>query len=166
MVKVALAVLIFVLGLSSGYYLWALNGVGEIEHALGKPIPLPPHIISSAQEEEEAMLSESNISREIIGTWESVDDVTFTREFSADTTVTDTYVGSAPEAIEGRWAMFTSPAGEKPPFPISNGVTYLRITMPEEALYFSVTTLTETELELAYLDGNGVQKFERKNAVR
>lgn len=161
--KILLALVFFGVGLGTGFYLWALNGVGEIEHALGKPIPLPTHIASSTQAKEESVLSESDISRGIIGTWKSVEDPTFTREFSVDATVTDTYDGSAPETIEGRWAVFTSPAGEKPPFPIAKGVTYLRISMPEEALYYTVTILTAEQFELAYLGGNGVQKFERKD---
>ncbi len=159
--RVTLVFFTFAFGLASGYYLWALSGVEEIEHALGKPIPLPPQVASSIQVEKEALLSESNIARDIIGTWEGVDDPTFTRQFSVDTTVTDTYEGVAPETIEGRWAMFTSPVGEKPPFPIANGTTYLRISMPEEALYFSVGELTKTSLVLKYLDSGEKLTFRR-----
>ncbi len=159
--KIAIALVFLSAGLAGGYYLWALNGVGEIEHALGKPIPLPPHTSSTTDQLTQEILSESDISRGIIGKWESVDDPTFTREFSVDTTVTDTYEGTAPEKIEGRWAVFTSPAGEKPPFPIAKGVTYLRISMPEEALYFAVVAVTKNTLVLEYLDTGERLTFRR-----
>lgn len=159
--KIAIALVFLSAGLAGGYYLWALNGVGEIEHALGKPIPLPPLSASTTQTLEQSSLSESEISRGIIGVWQSADDPSFTREFSVDATVTDTYDGVAPETIEGRWAVFTSPTGEKPPFPIGKGITYLRISMPEEAMYFNVTKLTEKEIELTYLDSGELVSFQR-----
>jgi hypothetical protein len=159
--KIAIALVFLSAGLAGGYYLWALNGVGEIEHALGKPIPLPPQTASTTQSLEYSSLSESEISRGIIGKWQSLDDPEFTREFSVDTTVTDMYEGSAFETIEGRWAVFTSPAGEKPPFPIPNGTTYLRISMPEESLYFNVVDLTKSSLILEYLDSKESLRFER-----
>lgn len=159
--KITRAFIFFAAGLASGYYLWALNGVGEIEHALGKPIPLPPSLTSDTKPENVTTHSESDIMRGIIGRWESLDDPTFSRAFSIDATVTDTYVGSVPETFEGRWAVFTSPAGEKPPFPIADGTTYVRISMPEEAQYFSVVELTKTSLVLQYLDTRDMLMFRR-----
>ncbi len=159
--KIARSLVFFVAGLAGGYYLWALNGVGEIEHAMGKPIPLPLSFLSESIPSNEVSLFETDISRGVIGSWESIDHPTFTREFSVDTTVTDTFEGAASESFEGRWAVFTSPAGEKPPFPIPNGVTYLRISMPEEALYFSVAKVTDKTLELKYLDSGEFEHFSR-----
>ncbi len=156
-----IALVFFAVGISGGYYLWALNGVGEIEHALGKPIPLPPQLAPATQKSAALPLSESDIASGIIGQWQSLEEE-FSREFSVDASVLDSYLGSAPETIAGRWAVFTAPEGEKPPFPVAPGTVYLRISNPEEVMYFKVTELTRNSLELSYLDGNGVQKFERK----
>lgn len=160
--KIALSLVFFVLGLVVGYYLWALNGVGELDHAFGNTsTPLSPPFSASTPEANKKNLTESDIAAGIIGTWNSVDDPTLTREFSVDASVVDTYSGTAPETIEGRWAVFTSPEGEKPPFPVARGVSYLRIILPEEALYFGVVELSHSRLVLEYLDGGGTLSFRR-----
>lgn len=100
------------------------------------------------------------VRESIQGEWQSVDDSSFTREFRADSTLIDSYVGS--ESTEGLWEVFTSDSGLETPFEMQPGTVYLRITSNEgasEMLFFSINKLSPEELELTYLDRGGVLRF-------
>lgn len=153
--------LVFTAGLGTGFYLWGVDDVPrmsrEIKASLGTLSSAEPERADVAKKE----LTAADITSGVIGTWRSDDDSKFQRTFSVDATVVDTYEGD--EAVtEGRWAVFTAPEGEPPPFPIAKGTVYLRLSFLEEVLYFKVVALTNNNLELVFLDGGGVQNFTRQ----
>lgn len=101
----------------------------------------------------------ADITTGIVHVWKSVDDPKFTREFERDATVVDRYEGDEAATSKGLWTLLVSPMSEPPPFPVQEGVSYIKLSFAEEVLYFSVGKLTETELELVYLDGGEVLRF-------
>lgn len=159
--KLLTIVIVFGAGLASGYYLWGLNGIAELQHTFANAPSIPSIVekatksVSGSEKSSTKSLTADEISSGIIGIWRSDDDRRFTREFSVDATVTDRYQNDDSATVEGQWAVFTSPSGERPPFTIEKGVTYLKISSLEEMLYYKVVALTDDELELTYLDGSG-----------
>lgn len=100
------------------------------------------------------------VKESIVGTWESVDDANFTREFKADGTIIDTYPDE--EDSQGNWEVFTKASDLETAFPLEDGTAYLKITMGEKAdevLYFQVTKITPEELELIYLERGNTLRF-------
>lgn len=105
----------------------------------------------SAMQEEE---TETKLS----GTWQSKEDTKFTREFRSDGTVTDRYEGMTDAMVTGTWS-FVDPALEPVALPVVKDARVLKIEFPEEALYFALTGVSETDLTLLYLSGNGTLEF-------
>lgn len=102
------------------------------------------------------------VKENILGSWVSVDDEKFKREFKSDGTVIDSYDGE--EATSSPWMVFTSLSGLDTEFPQSPDIIYLQIitgTLPEDTLYFSLSKLTGDELELIYMNRGGVLRFIR-----
>jgi hypothetical protein len=168
MKKLALLVLIFAVGLGTGFYFWGLDNISYLSEQMKDVVERSPSAQAAPRREDVTVkpLTASEITAGIMGVWQSTDDATFTRTFSVDASVIDAYGGDEAATVEGRWAVLTAPQGEPPPFPIKPGTIYLRISSLEEVMYFKVVQVTESTMELLYLDGNGVQKFERKKGVR
>ena len=103
-----------------------------------------------------------DIGSKMPGTWQSTSDEKFVREFHTDGTVTDTYEGMEDATMQGAWTLFTStnPDGAFRGT-IEEGRTYLKIQDQNEALFFSVSRISDTELELIYLDRGGALNFTR-----
>lgn len=101
------------------------------------------------------------VARDIVGTWKSTDDAKFTREFAADSTVVDTYQGDEAATMQGMWKVFTNQDGEAAPFPLQEGMVYLRISTPEEVLFFTIPKISPDSLELTYLGGGGTLRLTR-----
>lgn len=96
------------------------------------------------------------------GTWQSVDDEKFIREFNSDGTATDKYEGE--EDVSGAFEVFQSNTGVETPFPQEDNSLYLKMTMGEmadEVFYFKVGKITSEELELIYMDRGGVLRFKK-----
>ena len=100
--------------------------------------------------------------RNLIGVWQGVQDTKFTRTFRNDGSVIDDYEGSSPDS-EGLWMVFTKeiPDGSYIDT-LQPGAVYLSMAMSEsERLYFQVTRIDATTLELVFLKGGGVLSFQR-----
>lgn len=102
-----------------------------------------------------------SVDEDLIGLWESTDDEKFTREFEEDGTATDRYEGDELATFVGEWVTFNDPSSEPVELPIVEGATYLRILSGEEALYFTVSEVTEDSLQLIYLDRGGALNFRK-----
>jgi hypothetical protein len=164
MKRVAFVLIVYVVGLGTGFYLWGSDDVQSITASLMKTMENNSSTIPTTGREDTVpkKLTASDITAGIIGVWQNVEDQKFTRTFSIDATIEDAYIENETATVEGRWAIFTAPEGEPPPFTIPKGTIYLRISSPEEVQYYKVVLLTDKVLDLEYLDGGGVQKFERK----
>lgn len=142
---IALVVLIALLGAG---YLWYTN----------QPAPLPPQVADTTTEEEPAAPTATQIENSIEGTWRSSGDSKFTRAF-ANGQVTDRYQGNEDATVTGSYELNgTVPAQVKAAAGTS---AVLAIQFPEETLFFVVTKLSATELELRYVGGSGVLRFKR-----
>lgn len=100
-------------------------------------------------------------SESIVGTWRSLDDSRFAREFRGDGRFIDSYEGTS-DSI-GVWRVFT---GEDLPGPVGfepePEIAYLLLTddiTPEVVMHFRIARLTPEELEIIYMEGGGVLRF-------
>ena len=84
----------------------------------------------------------------VVGEWRSVDDPAFTRVFEANGSFYDTYNGD-PAGAPGTWAFAT------------DGSEELRLASEGDTMRFRVVAVTGATLQLVYLDGNGVHRYER-----
>lgn len=105
-------------------------------------------------------MSNEAVSAGMTGTWKSSDDAKFTRTFAADGTVIDRYEGEESATLSGQWSV-VDPTQESVSLPVVKDAKVIKIQFPEEALYFAVTSVSETELVMTYLSGNGVLRFTR-----
>ncbi len=110
-----------------------------------------------------AAMSEDAFAATLAGDWRSKDDAKFTRQFTADGTVTDRYEGMDDATTMGEWEIVSDPSREPILLPVVKDAKIMRIQFPEEALYFAVTGATATDLSLVYLNGagNGNLEFTR-----
>ena len=100
---------------------------------------------------------------EISGTWQSKDDARFVREFRADGTVVDSYEGDDSATIRGSWNFVENPAEEQASLPVVKDARVIKIQFLEEVMYFAITELSENDLSMIYLSGNGSLQFARVN---
>ncbi len=106
-------------------------------------------------------VSDEATSALLVGSWKSTQDTKFVRVFAADGTVTDTYEGSPDATVSGEWSLVADAATEQPTLPVVKDGKVLKIQFPEEALYFAVTDLSDTNLSMIYLSGTGSLEFTR-----
>lgn len=101
------------------------------------------------------------VNENIVGTWISLDDNKFIREFRSDGTTVDIYEGE--EVSKGKWLVFTHENGIATDFPQTKEDVYIKIEDidPSGTLYFSLAKLTPEELELIYMDRGNVLRFSR-----
>ncbi|HEY4488093.1 MAG TPA: hypothetical protein VJB97_01075 [Candidatus Paceibacterota bacterium] len=94
------------------------------------------------------------------GKWQSKEDAKFTREFKADGSIVDTYEGDASATMTGTWVVVDPEAEmiEGVPLDTLAGMTVIRIDF-EEPLYFSLNSLSETELTMTYLGRGNILMF-------
>ncbi len=97
----------------------------------------------------------------LAGDWRSKDDAKFTRQFSANGSVTDRYAGNDDATVMGEWMLVADPAKEQVQLPVVKDAKVVKLQFPEEVLYFAVTGLTATDLSMVYLTGNGTLEFSR-----
>lgn len=100
---------------------------------------------------------------ELSGTWQSKEDSRFVREFRRDGTVVDSYEGDDSATISGTWNFVENPAEEQPSLPVVKDARVLKIQFLEEVMYFAITELSENDLSMIYLSGNGSLEFSRVN---
>ncbi|QQG38286.1 MAG: hypothetical protein HYS26_01925 [Candidatus Kaiserbacteria bacterium] len=92
------------------------------------------------------------------GTWRSDEDAKFTRTFEAQGTVTDRYEGDASATATGSWSVVDAAAeAQFIDVPLANleGLTVVKIAFEEGNYYFTINTITETQLVMTYLGGRG-----------
>lgn len=100
-------------------------------------------------------------SVDLSGTWRSKEDARFVRVFTTDGTVTDRYEGDDNATVTGTWSVVEDPASERPELVVNGNVQVIKIQFAEEVLYFAIANLTETDLSMIYLSGNGSLEFTR-----
>ncbi len=98
----------------------------------------------------------------LLGKWVSVDDAAFTRTFNADNTFSDDYEGVPEASMSGSWSTFSATdAPEDVPYLLDDDITYLKLDAEPEPLYFTVITLSETELSMFYMERGNLLNFTR-----
>ena len=100
---------------------------------------------------------------DLSGTWQSKQDPRFVRVFTTDGRVTDRYEGDESATVTGTWTVVEDPATERPELPVIENAQVIKVQFAEEVLYFAIANLTETDLSLIYLSGNGTLEFSRVN---
>lgn len=116
-----------------------------------------------AAENGDAAGSTVQTSMDLSGTWRSKEDARFVRVFTTDGTVTDRYEGDDSATVTGTWNVVEDPSTERPELPVIEGAQVIKVQFAEEVLYFAITKLTETDLSMIYLSGNGSLEFTRVN---
>lgn len=98
----------------------------------------------------------------LIGLWRSADDERFTREFLSDGTVTDKYEGEDLATSVGVWSYVADVSAEPVELPETER-QILKIVFGDETMYFAMFADDGKydELELSYLNGNGILRFTR-----
>lgn len=110
-----------------------------------------------------AEVSTVQSSMDLSGTWRSKQDARFVRVFTTDGMVTDRYEGDDSATISGTWSVVEDLASERPELVVNGNVQVIKVQFAEEVLYFAIAALTETDLSMIYLSGNGSLEFERVN---
>jgi len=163
MKNVFVTFIVFAVGLGIGYYLrGAEAGDIQAKQIVGKKTGGESTVHRTDANAAQKPLTQADVTNAIVGVWQSTDDASFTREFLVDSSVIDRYTGGEAATSEGRWAIFTAPQGEPPPFPIPKGTIYLKISDPEEVQYFNIIHISDTDLTLAYFGGKEIQTYTRK----
>lgn len=98
---------------------------------------------------------------DLAGTWRSKEDARFVRVFTTDGNVTDRYEGDDSATVTGTWNVVEDPASERPELVVNEGMQVIRVQFAEEVMYFAIADLTETDLSMIYLSGNGTLEFSR-----
>lgn len=129
-----------------------------------------PHNFGDVSEDKEEVETDATlaVSQNILGTWRSLDDQRFNREFRADGTFTDSYEGD--RDTRGVWRVYTGDTlpKESLTFEPANDETYLMLTddiTPELVMHFRLDKLTSEELEMTYMEGNGILRFVFVNPI-
>jgi hypothetical protein len=99
----------------------------------------------------------------LAGTWQSLDDPKFTREFDASGASADRYEGDESATTLGHWTVFL---GNAPPAGIDKrafqpDVVYLRLAQNGDVLLFALTGLTRSDMKMVYLERGNLMSFVR-----
>jgi len=99
----------------------------------------------------------------IIGTWQSVDDPKFTREFLPDGSAAERYEGDTSATTPGRWLVFL---GSAPPRGLAGRtlqpkVIYLELDQNGDQLLFGLAGLSRSDLKMVYLERGNLLSFTR-----
>ncbi len=109
---------------------------------------------------DEVFKDEINI---LVGDWVSVDDKDFSRTFNNDYTFSDSY-GDEGILSSGVWFIFdNNNSPENFPYTIDESKKYLVMNDSNKNLSFIISSINDKSLELIYLEGSGVLKFEKEN---
>lgn len=134
-----------------GWWYWAM--MLPAQQALEQPV----------DEAQSGDVSTVQTSMDLSGTWRSKEDARFVRVFNVDGTITDRYEGDESATVIGTWNVVEDLASERPELVVNGAVQVIRVQFAEEVLYFAIANLTETDLSMIYLSGNGSLEFTRVN---
>lgn len=146
-IGIVIVLALIVAGGACYFFMPRTADVGE-----GEPAPSSVNDVARPNEETAASLD---------GTWKSKDDARFVRSFTADGIVTDRYEGDDSATVSGTWSFVADPTKEQAELPVVKDAKVLKLQFPEEVMYFALTELTETDLSMIYLSGNGSLQFTR-----
>lgn len=150
-------IVIIILG-ALGWYLFVGNAPAEDSSSMEDGSSM------EMESEDESMMQDTEPlqSDSLAGTWRSVDDPKFVRNIYENGGYLDTYEGEPGASTTGPWVTFTEEnAPSDFPYTLEAGAVYLRLDDSAGPLYFKITKLTDTELELIYLDRGGALRFTR-----
>lgn len=137
----------------------ALAVVGWWYWAIMMPAQVVPE--EMAPEGAGGEISTVQSSMDLSGTWRSKEDARFVRVFTSDGTITDRYEGEDSATVTGTWSVVEDPASERPELVVNGDVQVIKVQFAEEVIYFAIAALTETDLSMIYLSGNGSLEFTR-----
>ena len=143
-------VIVLALVVAGGAYYFLMPRPADV----GEDVPAPGSVNDVARPDQEVAAS-------LDGTWKSKEDARFVRTFKADGTVTDRYEGDDSATVSGTWSFVMDPTKEQAELPVVKDAKVLKLQFPEEVMYFALTQLTETDLSMIYLSGNGSLEFTR-----
>lgn len=106
------------------------------------------------------------VNESIKGTWVSIDDESFVREFRDNGELIDSYAGEA--EAPGTWEVFTNTAGVETTFPQEPNVFYLEIktgTSTADILHFTIAKVTPEDLELIYMARGNILRFTKSEVA-
>lgn len=97
------------------------------------------------------------------GTWRSLEDIKFERQFKSDGTVVDSYGGDPEANTKGSWSVFTKENPDRDfTGQFEDGAVYLKMTADDDKLYFKLVKVTPEELEMVYLDRGNTLRFTKQ----
>jgi hypothetical protein len=105
----------------------------------------------------------ATIRAAIAGTWQSLDDPKFTREFASDGKAVDRYEGDESATTTGHWMIFL---GSAPPAgtagrAFQRDVVYLRLDQNGDVLLFALAGLSRSDMKMVYLERGNLLSFVR-----
>ncbi len=126
-----------------------------------------PDLNENTSQDEQAgiMASDAQINAAwngLIGTWVSLDDERFKRQFTQDGNVQDSYDGDPQATTVSTWSVFNK---QNPDSEFTgayeDGAVYLKFNTGPDSIYFKLTKVTPDNLEMIHLDRGNLLRFER-----
>jgi len=101
----------------------------------------------------------------LVGNWRNTEDPRFTREFRGDGSAVDLYDnGDETDRTQLSWNVFNADEPDTTyKGSYKDSATYLHMSNGAEDLFFELNKITSEELEMVFLDGNGVLTFKKVN---
>lgn len=151
--KNSLIIVAILCALGIAVYLWQAGLPKSIEAT--ENLPTGPGTSAPVAEND-------TVRANLIGSWRSVDDPNFEREFKSSGIAEDRYTGEERATVTGSWTIVDR--NHEVPSAVRTARendTILRIAFPEEVLFFIVVDATKDSLDLSYIGGGGQMRFTR-----